>query len=360
MEKFHCKTKIFAGSGAIDALKDLRISRLFLVCDPYFHENGTAQKVVNAAKSPDHCIFSQIMPDPTVELAARGAAQMRNFCPDTVVALGGGSTMDAAKAMVYFSGIQAPLIAIPTTSGSGSEVTDFAILTHDDVKHPLVDDRLKPDIAILDSELVRSLPQRLIAEGGFDLISHALEAYVATNRSSLSDLLAEEAFRRAMQGLKRSAEGDLHWRAQLHTAATMAGMAFSQAGLGLCHAISHSLGGEFHIPHGRLNAILLPAVIECNASACGREYARLAISAQLSAGGEAMALRALKNKLTHLRKELHLPENLLQAGLSPADIQCKLNRIVSAVLADPCCATNPVKPNEDMVRDILVQVMGHG
>jgi alcohol dehydrogenase class IV len=140
----------------------------------------------------------------------------------------------------------------------------------------------------------------------------------------------------------------------------MAGIAFSQAGLGLCHAIAHSLGGEFHIPHGRLNAILLPAVMECNASVCGTQYAQLARTAQLSDGSDTMALRALKNKLLHLRKGLQLPENLIQAGLSPAEVHSKIDRIVAAALADPCCATNPVRPNEEMVRRILMQVVGHG
>lgn len=360
MEKFHCKTKIITGAGAIAALKELNIGKLFLVCDPFFRNNGTAQRILEAAGSPESRIFSDIVPDPPVEMAAKGALQVKSFRPDAVVALGGGSSMDSAKAMAYFSGVKTMLIAIPTTSGSGSEVTDFAILTHKGVKHPLVDEKIKPDIAIVDSDLVASLPPSLIADGGFDLISHALEAYVAANHSMLSDLMAEAAFRTAMGGLQASYHGDLDCRAALHTAATMAGVAFSQAGLGMCHAIAHSLGGEFHTPHGRLNAILLPAVIEHNAPVCAHRYAELARAAGLSGGSDTIALRALKTALMRLRKALMLPETLAQAGIPAAAVEEKMESLIEAALLDPCCSTNPLRPEKDMVRSILTQVTGRG
>lgn len=360
MEKFHCKTKIITGSGAIAALNEMNIKKLFLVCDPFFRNNRTAQRILEAAGNPESRIFSDIVPDPPVEMAAKGALQVKQFAPDAVVALGGGSTIDAAKAMAFFSGIQAMLIAIPSTSGSGSEVTDFAILTHEGVKHPLVDEKIKPDIAILDSDLVASLPAALIADGGFDLISHALEAYVAANHSTLSDLLAEEAFRTAIGGLQASFHGDLDCRSALHTAATMAGVAFSQAGLGVCHAIAHSLGGEFHTPHGRLNAILLPAVIEHNAPVCAHRYAQLARAAGLSGGSDTIALRALKNALVRLRKALMLPETLAQAGIPTAEVEEKMEKLINAALKDPCCSTNPLRPGKDMIRSILTQVAGRG
>lgn len=360
MEKFHCKTKLIAGFGAIAALKEMNIRRLFLVCDPFFQNNGLAQKIVDAAGKPEHWIFSDIVPDPPVDMAAKGAMQVKTFNPDAVIALGGGSTMDAAKAMTYFSGVTCKLIAIPTTSGSGSEVTDFAILTHDGVKHPLVDEKIKPDVAIIDSDLVASLPPGLIADGGFDLISHAMEAYVAANHSTISDLLAEEAFRTATDGLLSSFRGDLDCRAALHTAATLAGIAFSQAGLGLCHAISHSIGGEWHTPHGRLNAILLPAVIEYNSAVSGHRYAQLARAVGLSSGNDAMALRALKNALIKLRKALMLPETLAQAGIGTEDIENKMEKLVKAALNDPCCKTNPLQPDEAAIQSIIRQVAGHG
>lgn len=360
MEKFHCKTKLITGAGSITALREMHIAKMFLVCDPFFEANGFAQRIIDTAGNPDFRLFTDIVPDPPIETAANGAMQIKSFQPDAVIALGGGSTMDSAKAMVYFSGVQTRLIAIPTTSGSGSEVTSFAILTHDGVKHPLVDEKLLPNMAILDSDLVVSLPASLVADGGFDLISHALEAYVATDRSAISNMFAEEAFCRAIHQLLDSFHGDLDCRDAIHTAATMAGIAFSHSGLGLCHAIAHSLGGEYHIPHGRLNAILLPAVIEHNAGACGHLYANLARAAGISGGSDVIALRALKNALIRLRKGLMLPETLAQAGISPAEIEASSNRLVMAALNDPCCKTNPLKPDEAIIRSILSQVTGRG
>ena len=360
MEKFHCKTKILAGRGSLAALKEWNIGKLFLVCDPFFVKNGVAETVVAAAGCREHRIFSQVVPDPSVTLAATGAAQVKEFGPDAVVALGGGSAMDAAKAMAYFSGQKPLLVAIPTTSGSGSEVTDFAILTHQGVKHPLVDGQLQPDAAILDTELVTSLPPALVADGGFDLISHAIEAYVATGSGAFSSILAETALKTALERLQSSYEGDADSRGQMHIAATMAGMAFSQAGLGLCHAIAHSLGGAFHLPHGRLNAIVLPAVMEQNAPVCGADYARLSRAVGLSSGSDVMAQRALKNALHRLRRALDLPQSLAQAGVSPAQVQEQMDSLVKAALADPCCKTNPLPPDEEMVRSILIQVTGRG
>ena len=198
---------------------------------------------------------------------------VKDFKPDAVVALGGGSAMDCAKAMVYFSGLQVRFVAIATTSGSGSEVTDFSILTHDGVKHPLVDASLCPDVAILDESFLQKLPPALIADTGFDLLSHALEAYAAKDAGAITDALAKDAFCTGLSCLESSCRGDLSVRLDLHQASCMAGMAFSQAGLGLCHAIAHSLGGMFHVPHGRLNAILLPLVLEFNTSAASGSYA---------------------------------------------------------------------------------------
>jgi alcohol dehydrogenase class IV len=261
--------------------------------------------------------------------------------------------------MAYFSGLKPRLIAIPTTSGSGSEVTDFAILTHGGTKHPLVDDTLRPNVAILDGDLLTELPKSLIAAGGFDLISHAMEAVAAKNAGSISNALASDAFCTAWKLLGASYRGDVSARLPLHNAATMAGMAFSAAGLGLCHAISHSLGGEFHIPHGRLNAILLPAVVEHNRAA-REKYAALARRAGLSGVSETVAVRNLKNALCHLRQELQMPESLSAAGISPTFVWEKRSKIIDAVLKDPCCATNPQVVTADAVAKILEEVTGRG
>ena len=351
VERFSCPTRIISGAGAVSALKELGIRRLLMVTDPYFYENGTAQALAAGIEAVEY--FHKVKPDPSVELAAEGTAAVQAFKPDAIVALGGGSAMDCAKAMAYFSGTKVRLIAIPTTSGSGSEVTDFAILTHNGVKHPLVDPGLRPEVAILDSDLVAKLPPALVADGGFDVLTHAVETYVAANRSPITDALAKEAFRTAFQALPESFAGRLSARTAVHSAATMAGMAFTQAGLGLCHALSHSLGGEFHIPHGRLNAILLPAVIRCNAPAAGRRYAELARAIGLEGRAETLGVRNLISALTRLRKELGLPATLDVA------LAGKREAILDAALADPCCATNPAPVTRAQARQVLDEVC-HG
>lgn len=358
MEQYVCKTKIVSGAGAVAELAGLGAKRALIVSDPYFYESGMAEVVARHTRAEKTEIFHQVQPDPTVELAAKGTAKLKAFQPDLLVALGGGSAMDCAKAMRYFSGLDMTFAAIPTTSGSGSEVTDFAILTHNGVKHPLVDGKLRPDVAILDSDLLEKLPKNLIADAGFDVLSHALEACVATNAGAITDALAKDAFCTAFADLPASFAGNTGVRLRIHMAATMAGMAFTQAGLGLCHAIAHSLGGAFHVPHGRLNAILLPAVIGCNAHAAAGKYAQLARAAGLGGSADAMAVRNLKNGLARLRRELQLPESLAQAGIAPRDLRIRMKDVVAAALADPCCKTNPIRVEDFMVRRILEEVSG--
>ena len=360
MERFECKTKIVAGAGAVSALGEMGCKRLFLVTDPYFTQNGVAERIVRIAGAAETEIFDGVTPDPTVELAAAGTARVRAFQPDTLVALGGGSAMDCAKAVGWFSGVNMKLVAIPTTSGSGSEVTDFAILTHDQVKHPLVDSRLRPDVAILDSDLLTELPSGLVADAGFDVLAHAAEAFVAGNAGVITDALAKEAFSACFAALPASFAGNQAVRLRIHVAATMAGMAFTQAGLGLCHAMSHSLGGVFHVPHGRLNAILLPAVIGTNAHVAAGKYAKLARAAGLGGSADTMAVRNLRSALIRLRSDLKLPGTLQAAGISPRELWNNMDKLVKATLEDPCCATNPLTVEDFMVRRILEEVTGRG
>ncbi len=358
VEQFFCNTKIYAGQGAICALKELGSKRFFLVADPFFEKNGTARQVAQVSCAEQTQIFSDVKPDPDVELVAQGTAQAREFDPDTICAIGGGSAMDCAKAIRYFLGKPVRLVAIPTTSGSGSEVTDFAILTHDAVKHPLIDQKLCPDMAILDEDFLKEMPPSLIADSGFDVLAHALEAYVAQNSSGISDALAKEAFSVVYNSLPASYRGNQEVRQKIHNASTMAGMAFSQAGLGLCHALSHCLGGMFHIPHGRLNGILLPAVVGVNSYAAGAKYAQICRSAGISPGAETVAVRNLRNGLIRLRRELKMPATLAEAGVEPSRVWQNAGLIAKTAMADPCCKTNPVKVEDFMVRRVLEEVTG--
>jgi len=360
MQQFTCKTKIISGEKALDRLREQRCERLLVVTDPYFMQNGWARKIAGLVQAERREFFSGVRPDPTVELAAEGTALMRQLEPQILIALGGGSAMDTAKAMAHFAAGDVKFIAIPTTSGSGSEVTDFAILTHGDVKHPLVDRRLQPDVAILAEELVAELPPSLVADGGFDVLSHALESFVATTATPFTQALAASAFAAAFADLPASFAGNKQVRGKIHLASCMAGLAFSQSGLGMCHALSHSLGGIFHIPHGRINAILLPEVIACNAHAAGGEYARLSRLAGLGGSADTIGVRNLRNGLIRLRKDLGLPATLQQAGVNRQKLWHHSKDIVSAALRDPCMATNPVKGEDFMLRRILEAVSGRG
>ena len=360
MQEFYCKTKIISGEGALHWLDGQKCASLLLVTDPYFMENGWAEKLAGRVMAEKRTFFHQIRPDPTVELAAEGTAVMRQAKPDLLIALGGGSAMDTAKAMRYFAGGTELFVAVPTTSGSGSEVTDFSILTHDGGKHPLIDKRMQPDVAVLAKELVQNLPPSLVADGGFDVLSHALESVAAANATPVTRALAGRAFATVFGKLGASFRGEQAAREEVHLASCMAGLAFSQSGLGLCHALSHALGGEFHIPHGRLNAILLPEVVACNGAAAGTAYAELANMAGLGASAETMAVRNLRNGLIRLRKELQLPATLAEAGVTPQTLRQSMERIVTAAMKDPCLDTNPVKADAGMLRSVLEAVSGRG
>ena len=360
MREFYCKTKIVSGEKALEWLNKQSCRTLLVVTDPYFQDNGWAEKIAGRVQAENREFFAGVKPDPSVELAAEGTALMRQLGPDMLIALGGGSAMDTAKAMIYFAGDGVKFIAIPTTSGSGSEVTDFSILTHGDVKHPLIDGRMQPDVAILSQELVEKLPPNLVADGGFDVLSHALESFVATDATVLTQALAGSAFSATFAGLPSSYRGDTRIRGKLHLASTMAGIAFSQSGLGMCHALSHSLGGVFHIPHGRLNAILLPEVIACNAPAAGGEYAKLARLAGLGGSADTIGVRNLRNALLRLRKELGMPATLQEAGINRQKLWHAGDKIVEAALKDPCMRTNPVRADAFQLRRILEAVSGRG
>ena len=357
VSEFYCKTKIISGPGTVSQLKELNSQKLLLVADPYFVQNGTAGRVA-AASGAQTEIFDKVMPDPSVELVAEGVAVVRDFRPDTVVALGGGSTMDCAKAMAHFAGGDITLVMIPTTSGSGSEVTDFAVLTHGETKYPLVDKKLLPDMAILDSDLLAGLPKSLVADAGFDILGHALESFVATGANAFTDALARAAFCETLALLPGSFSGNTDLRGRIHEAATMAGMAFSQAGLGLCHGLAHALGAACHVPHGRLIAILLPSVIDCNLPACGEKYARLARAANLPGVSDTLAVRNLKNALVRLRKQLGMPASIRETGADTCGLWQNRNKIIKIALNDPCCQTNPRPTDPAAVEKILEAAIG--
>ena len=355
MQEFICQTRIVMGRGAVDSLKNAGYGKLFVVADPFFSQNGWAERIGKYAK--EYAVFDHILPDPSVEPVAEGIFQLQAFCPDAIVAIGGGSTIDCAKAIACFHERELPLIVIPTTSGSGSEVTDFSILTHNGTKYPLIDPKMRPKMAILEGEILDQLPPSLIADCGFDILAHALEAWVGKNTNPMTDAFALDSLRVVFAQLPASFDGDVSVRLNIHIASTMAGLAFNQAGLGLCHALSHALGGQFHIPHGRLNAILLPAVVSCNNDP---KYATLSRLLGFGGSSDMIAVRNLKNALIRMRNQLRLPGTLVQAGVDLKILRAKSGQILAAALADPCCQAQSVPVTEDMVHRVLWEVAGRG
>ncbi len=356
MKTFFCTTKIFSGPDALAQLGALRARRVLLVTDRFFVENGTAGRVASLIPGAAVETFSEVTPDPSVELVARGAALCEKCAPEVIVALGGGSPMDCAKAIVYLCEPRPLFVAIPTTSGSGSEMTSFSIVTHGGVKKPVVDGALRPDWAILDETLLKKLPKGLIADTGFDVLAHDLEALGAARASAFTDALAQGSFCLCFSKLHASFSGELSVRGAIHEAASMAGLAFDQAGLGVLHALAHALGGRFHVPHGRLCAILIPAVLEFNAPAAQEKYVRLARMAGISGATDHMAFRNLISALSRLRSSLGLPGSLQQAGVSPRELRAAADALADAALADACMETTPRKPSREEVKALLQQV----
>ena len=347
---FYCPTKLYSGKHALDVLKTCRAGRVLVVTDRFFSQK--AREIGRMVPGADVQVFDEVVPDPPAELVAKGAALCMRFRPELLIALGGGSPMDCAKGIRLASDVPMMFAAIPTTSGSGSEVTSFSILSHNGVKHPVVDGSLRPDLAILDDSLLMGLPPSLIADTGMDLLAHCVEAIAARGRSSFSDALAVHAVSLTLQNLAASWQGDQSVRGTIHEAAAMAGMAFDNAGLGLCHAMAHALGGMFHVPHGRLCAVLLPHVMSANTTALP-QYARLARACGLSGATDRLSLRNLSAAIVRLRTAMEMPSNLSQAGIVlPQD----RTALIDAILADACCESNPVPVTAELAERILKAV----
>ena len=274
MKRFKLKTDIIFGNDALGVLKTIASDSAVLFTDAFMVSSGTADAVkayMTACKQIT--VFSDVKPDPPVELISKAVKFVMDVNADTVFALGGGSAIDAAKSTLMIIrehyGKNIKLIAIPTTSGTGSEVTQFSVITDTAAgkKLPLVDESMLPEIAVLDAELVKSVPPAITADTGFDVLTHALEAYISTEANDFSDALAEKAVELVADNLvavyKNGA--DLDARAKMHTASCLAGIAFNEVSLGINHGIAHALGAQFHIPHGRANAMILPHVLYFNA-----------------------------------------------------------------------------------------------
>lgn len=376
MDEFFTKTRICFGKDSLQFLEQWKTTRLFIVTDPFLVESGMLEQITRHLAGKDYQVFSNVVPDPPLDLVVEGIKQVEACQPDTILAVGGGSAIDEAKAIMHFSkrvsGLkELKFIAVPTTSGTGTEVTSFAVITDKTkgVKYPLVDAGLRPDIAILDPALVKSVPPSITADTGMDVLTHALEAYVSLKASAFTDALAEKAALTVLDYLVRSFEDkeDEEARAKMHYASCLAGLAFDAASLGLNHAIAHNIGGKFKVPHGRANAVLLPHVMNFNAelddyqqkefSYAARKYAALSNMAGLGGMNIRTSVKNLIQHIIKLQKKLNLPLNFRSCSVGTDAYHSQMEEVITGAQGDACIATNPRKASRQEIREILKRAL---
>jgi 1-propanol dehydrogenase len=376
MNSFDIKTTIYFGDNALDRLAEIPYRRILIITDPFVVKSGMLQTITY--RLTEGCaefeVFSDVVPDPPIEKITLGVKKTAEYQPDAIIAVGGGSAIDSAKAIreLYKQASKTDgiaMIAIPTTSGTGSEVTSFAVVsdTEKNIKYPLVSDDLLPDEAILDAELVKSVPASVTADTGMDVLTHAIEAYVSTKNNEFSAALAEKAIEICGVFLLRSYfdNNDAHARKKMHVASCLAGLAFNSAGLGLNHGIAHAIGAQFHIPHGRANALLLPHIIEFNSDInkhsksrseyfpAVRKYINIAKLLGLNNFNEITTVRALVSWIQFMMKEMNMPLSISQCGIEKTDYFNAIDSMAEKALADACTVNNPRVPSKIEVCSIL-------
>ncbi len=380
MKRFDVKTKIYFGENALDRLKDIPYKKAIVVTDPFVVTSGLVEIVTDRLKRTgiEFTVYSDVVPDPPLEKVIAGVSEILKQRPQCMIAVGGGSAIDLSKAIRKFAekmdeSYRPALIAIPTTSGTGSEVTAFSVVTDRErgVKYPLVSEDLLPDEAILDEELVKSVPPAVTADTGMDVLTHAIEAYVSLNNNEFSAALAEKSIEICGTFLLRSYydSNDGHARRKMHIASCLAGLAFNSASLGLNHGMAHQLGSNFHIPHGRANAILLPKIIEYNSGIdrhsksrkeyppCVKKYVHVARILGLQNFNTITTVRALVNWIEFMLKEMNMPVSVSQATkITKAEYDEKVAIMAKAALKDACTATNPRVPTEQEVIELYNQI----
>lgn len=394
MQWFKIPPKVYFEKNSIQYLAKMpKISRAFIVTDEGMVKLGYVDKILYyLRKRPDyvHCeIFSDVEPDPSIETVMKGAEMMRSFEPDVIITLGGGSAMDAAKGMwlfyehpeVPFHGIKqkfldirkrvfkypnlghrAQFVAIPTTSGTGSEVTSFSVITdkENNVKYPLADYELTPDVAIIDPQFVMTVPPSVTADTGLDVLTHAIEAYVSNMANDYTDGLCMKAIELVFKYLPtayRDGSNELA-REKMHNASTIAGMAFANAFLGINHSLAHKMGAEFHIPHGRANAMLMPHVIRYNATKpkkftafpkyehfiADKRYAEIAKMLGLPCRTTEEGVESLVQAIIKLAKEMNVTMSLADFGVNKAEFDSKVDYLADKAFEDQCTTANPKLP----------------
>jgi len=374
MSEFLLKPRIRFGQDALAALAEVPAHSVLLVTDQAMVKFGLAERVINILRQRGIAfqIWDDVVADPDIATVVRGMKLMDSHYPDLVIALGGGSVIDAAKAVIFALAQTRPetrrerpcFVAIPTTSGTGSEVTSFSVVKAHAEKLVLVDPSLLPDIAILDPTLVASVPPAITADTGMDVLCHALEAYVSLAASDFSDALAEKVVQQVFRYLPtcwRNGQ-DLQAREKMHNASCMAGMAFTNASLGITHSLAHALGGVFRVPHGRANALLMAGVVAWNAdfsgqcdTAAARKYARLAHLLDLPAHSTREGVASLLVAIATLKDEMNMPAGIRDTGVDAVEFDRRLAEMVAQALRDGCTPTNPRAPDAQALTELYRQ-----
>ncbi len=402
MQWFKVPPKVYFERGSTQYLEKMPdITRVMIVTDAAMVSLGYVEKVeyyLRKRKLPVAIeVFSDVEPDPSTDTVERGTRMMAQFKPDCIIALGGGSPMDAAKAMWLFYeypdtsfdslkmkfldirkriykyprlGRKAKFVAIPTTSGTGSEVTSFAVITDKNkgnTKYPLADYELTPDVAIIDPDYVYSLPKTAVADTGMDVLTHAIEAYVSVMANDYTDGLALKAIQLVFENLEDSYhKADPKAREKMHNASTIAGMAFANAFLGINHSLAHKWGGQYHTAHGRTNAILMPHVIRYNAEkptkfasfpkydhfVADKRYADIARLLGLPCGTTEEGVNSLIDAIRKLNSALGIPESFQALGFEANDFESKVDYLADRAFEDQCTTANPRMPLVTELADV--------
>ncbi|MGO5137231.1 iron-containing alcohol dehydrogenase [Clostridium butyricum] len=377
MARFTLPRDIYHGEGSLEVLKTLKGKKAFVVVGGGSMKRfGFLQKVEDYLKEAgmEVELFEGVEPDPSVETVMKGAEAMRKFQPDWIVAMGGGSPIDAAKAMWIFYeypdftfeqavvpfGLpelrqKAKFVAIPSTSGTATEVTAFSVITNytEKIKYPLADFNITPDIAIVDPELAQTMPAKLVAHTGMDALTHAIEAYTASLRSNFSDPLAIKAIEMVNENLVKSFEGDKTARNLMHEAQCLAGMAFSNALLGIVHSMAHKVGAVFHIPHGCANAIFLPYVIKYNRKVCEDRYADIARALKLEGNTDAELTDSLIKLINEFNDDLSIPHSMKEYGVEESDFKSNVKFISHNAILDACTGSSPREIDEETMEKLF-------
>ena len=380
MARFTLPRDIFYGKGSLENLKNLDGKRAIVVVGGGSMKRfGFLDTITNYLKEAgmEVALFENVEPDPSVETVMRGAQAMTEFQPDWIISVGGGSPIDAAKAMWAFYEYpdttfeqlctpfnfpklrtKAKFVAIPSTSGTATEVTAFSVITDyaKGIKYPLADFEITPDVAIVDPVLAETMPQTLTAHTGMDALTHAIEAYVSTLHSCFTDPLAVKAIQMVFTYLSSSFNGNSESREQMHYAQCLAGMAFSNALLGIVHSMAHKTGAAFstgHIPHGCANAIYLPFVIKYNAKTAAYRYADIARAVGITGSDEVDLTKKLCDKIDEFNKQLGIPKTLKEFGIVEEEFLAKLPEIAKNAVGDACTGSNPRSITPEQMEKLL-------